>query len=82
MLFQDVESGSDFYVDPGLIKSDYQRKLQRHSEQVEGICRNLGFAFHRLVTSQPLELALLDFLRSRNRRGKLIRRRTQRTGSL
>lgn len=82
MLFQDVETGSDFYIDPESIRSDYQRKLEQHSEQVKGICRNLGFAFHRVVTNQPLELALLDFLRSRNRRGKLIRHRTQRTRSL
>jgi uncharacterized protein (DUF58 family) len=81
-LFQDVESTRDIYIDPAAVRAGYQRKLQRHGEQVEGVCRNLGFAFHRLVTSQPLELALLDFLRSRNRRGKLIRRRTQRTGSL
>lgn len=82
MLFQDVESGSDFYIDPDSIRSDYQGKLQQHTEQVESICRKLGFAFHRMVTNQPLELALLDFLRSRNRRGKVIRHRTQRTRSL
>src|SRR5215469_17139429 len=47
MLFQDVESGGDFYIDPDAIRGDYQRKLQHHTQQVEGICRNLGFAFHR-----------------------------------
>jgi uncharacterized protein (DUF58 family) len=77
MLFQDVESGRDFFLDPVTVRAEYQRKLQHHSEQVQGICRNLGFAFHRLVTSQPMELALLDFLRSRSRRGKLIRRRAR-----
>lgn len=82
MLFQDVESRRDFYIDPESIRTDYQRKLQHHIEQVEGMCRKLGFAFHRIVTNQPLELALLDFLRSRNRRGKLIRHRTQPTRSL
>lgn len=81
MLFQDIETRRDFYLDPATIRADYQRKLQRHGEQVEGICRNLGFAFHRIVTSRPMELALLDFLHSRNRRGKLIRRRTQGTRS-
>ena len=37
--------------------------------------RNWASTFHRLVTDQPLELALSDFLRSRRRRNKLIRRR-------
>lgn len=82
MLFQDVESGRDFYVDPDSIRTNYQRKLQSHSEQVEGICRNLGFAFHRMATNQPLELALLDFLRSRSRRGKLVRHGAQPTRPL
>jgi len=78
MLFQDVESQREFYLDPGSIRADYQRKLQQHCEKAESICRNLGFSFHQLVTNQPLELALLDFLRSRSRRGKLVRRHTQR----
>jgi uncharacterized protein (DUF58 family) len=77
MLFRDLESTRDVFLDPVTVRAEYQRKLQRHSEQVQGICRNLGFAFHRLVTNQPLELALLDFLRSRSRRGKIIRRQTR-----
>jgi uncharacterized protein (DUF58 family) len=74
--FQDLESQRDLYLDPPAARVEYQRKLQQHGAQVEGICRNLGFTFHRLMTSQPMELALLDFLRSRSRRGKLVRRRT------
>jgi hypothetical protein len=48
---------------------------------VEGICHKLGFGFHRLVTNEPLELALHDFLRLRSRRGKRIRRRTPTTSA-
>jgi uncharacterized protein (DUF58 family) len=79
MLFQDTESEREFFLDPASVRADYQRKLQRHCEQAESICRKLGFSFHRLVTDQPLEIALLDFLRSRSRRGKLVRRHTQRS---
>jgi hypothetical protein len=46
---------------------------------VEAICRKLGVAFHRVVTDRSMDLALQDFLRSRARRGKLVRRRQQRT---
>jgi uncharacterized protein (DUF58 family) len=77
MLFQDVESQRDIYLDPEAVRTEYQRRLQSHSQAVESICRKLGFAFHRVVTNQPMDLALLDFLRSRNRRGKRINRRTQ-----
>jgi uncharacterized protein (DUF58 family) len=79
MLFQDVESEKDFYLDPEAMRPEYQRRLQAHTDGVETVCRKLGFAFHRVVTNQPLELALFDFLKSRRRRGKVIRRRTQAT---
>jgi uncharacterized protein (DUF58 family) len=77
MLFEDVESGRDFYIDPDTARADYQRRLQAHCAEIEGICRKIGCAFYRLPTSRPLELALMDFLRSRARRGRLIRRRSQ-----
>lgn len=79
MLFQDVESQKDIYLDPETVRAEYQRKLQAHGLGVEGVCRKLGFAFHRVVTNQPMDIALFNFLQSRNRRGKLIRRRTQST---
>ncbi|HTA29578.1 MAG TPA: VWA domain-containing protein, partial [Candidatus Cybelea sp.] len=78
-LFQDVESEKDIYIDPAAVREIYQRRLREHGEGVEAICRKLGFAFHRVLTDRPLDLALLDFLRSRVRRGRLVRRRQQRT---
>jgi uncharacterized protein (DUF58 family) len=77
MLFQDVESERDLYLDPEAVRPDYQRKLAEHGEAVEKICRRLGIAFHRLTTNTPLEVGLSDFLRSRSRRGKTVRRRAQ-----
>ncbi|MGC9940622.1 MAG: DUF58 domain-containing protein [Verrucomicrobiota bacterium] len=77
MLFRDVESQKEIYLDPAVVRSEYQHRLEAHSEGVEGICRKLGFAFHRIVTSRPMDLALLEFLRGRNRRDKRIQRRAQ-----
>lgn len=77
MLFQDVESGKNYYLDPAAARSEYQRRLQTHTDGVENVCRKLGFTFLRVVTNQPLELALFDFLKSRQRRGKIVRRRNQ-----
>src|ERR1017187_9256405 len=76
LLFQDRESQQDLYVDPQALRSEYQRRLTGHCRQAEIICQKLGAAFYRLVTDQPLELALADFLRGRRRRNKLIRRGT------
>ena len=77
MLFQDLENGRDVYADPAALRADYQQRLAIHNRNAETICQKLGAAFHRVVTDQPLELALLDFLRGRSRRNKLVRRRSQ-----
>jgi uncharacterized protein (DUF58 family) len=76
-LFEDAESRKQLYLEPAVVRSDYLRRLQSHSDGVAGICRKLGFAFLRLATNQPLDLALHEFLRTRNRRGKRLSRRSQ-----
>lgn len=78
-LFQDVESRREIYLDPQGVRAEYQRKLQDHGLGVQGICHKLGFGFHRLMTNQPLELALHEYLRIHNQRGKRIRRRAPST---
>jgi len=75
MLFQDLESRQDVYIDPEALRAEYQSRLAGHCRLAEGLCQKLGAAFHRLVTDQPLELALVDFLRGRSRRNKRVRRR-------
>ena len=77
MLFQDIESQKDLYVDPEAVRSEYQLRLKRHTDGVESVCAKLGFSFHRVVTNEPLELALFHFLKSRGDRRKAVRRRTQ-----
>jgi uncharacterized protein (DUF58 family) len=75
VLFQDLESRQDVFVDPAALRSEYQRRLAGHCRQAEVLCQKLGAAFHRAVTDQPVEMALVDFLRGRSRRNKLVRRR-------
>ena len=38
------------------------------------MCRRFGIHLHQLATNQPLELALFEFLKMRQERGKLVRR--------
>lgn len=75
-LFHDLETEQELYVDPDSARTHYLGNLKRHCDQLLAICQKLGIALRRLPTDQPLELALLDFLKERMRRGKLSRRAT------
>ncbi len=73
-LFEDVESGRSFYVDPIAAQKEYENKLKNHLESVKVICRNLGIDYHLFATDRPFDLALLEFLHDRMRRRKQVRR--------
>lgn len=65
VTFVDLETGRDLYIDPASARANYRKNFGDHAEQVRGVCQSLGIDFHQLATSQPLELALFDFLQSR-----------------
>jgi uncharacterized protein (DUF58 family) len=67
-MFQDLESGRTFFVDPLNAKKEYRRRLENHCTRVRATCQRLGAPCLRLSTDQPLELALFDFLRERMQR--------------
>ena len=73
-LYEDVETGRDFYLDPALARKGYLKRLENHLAAVQETCQGLGIGFHRFTTDRPLELALFDVLRSRTQRGKRLRR--------
>ena len=81
MLFEDLESRREVYVDPLLLRTDYRQQFEAHCREAEALCQKLGASFHRLVTNQPLELALAEFLRGRSRRNKLVRRHARAVSS-
>ena len=67
-LFEDLESGQKIYSDPDLVRSEYLRKLDAHNKAIQAECASAGAAFRQLVTDQPLELALAEFLQARRQR--------------
>jgi uncharacterized protein (DUF58 family) len=75
VMFQDVESGRELFIDPASARDDYLKKIRAHNDGIESVCRGLGIACRRLATNRPLELALFDFLRERAQRGKFVKRR-------
>jgi uncharacterized protein (DUF58 family) len=72
-LFEDIETGKTFYVDPPAAQKEYAGKLQNHMASIKTICRNLGIDYHLFATNRPFDLALLEFLHDRMRRRKQIR---------
>ncbi len=77
LLFHDLESSRDVFVDPRGARAEYQRRFAAHERQAETVCQKLGAAFQRIITDQPLEIALADFLRGRQRGKNPARRRAQ-----
>lgn len=70
VMFRDVESGRDLFIDPGPARKDYLRRLAAHNEGLRATCQRLGAGFRSLTSDRPLELAMFDFLRERMQRGK------------
>ncbi len=64
-LFEDLETDQKIYADPELIRNEYMNRLEAHNTAVRSECDSVGAAFRQLVTDEPLELALAEFLQAR-----------------
>ena len=73
--FLDLETGRDLFLEPSLARAEYTRRRDAHLAGIHAVCQRLGISHHRLITDQPLELALFDFLNARRGRGKTVRRK-------
>jgi len=65
VLFQDMESGQELYIDPVVARKEYQEKLTAHLKQVAECCERLGVSITQLSTEDSIEKALPEFLRTR-----------------
>lgn len=73
-LLEDAESGRTLYVDPSAVRDAYVQRRRAHDAALAEMCRRMGVGRMELETTQPLEFALLEFVRQRQRRGRLVRR--------
>lgn len=64
-LFEDLETDQKIYADPNLVRNEYMNRLEAHNTAVRQECDSVGAAFRQLVTDEPLELALAEFLQAR-----------------
>ena len=70
VVFRDVESERDLFIDPSTARKEYLLRLKTHSDTICAACQRLGAGFRSLRTDRPIELAMFDFLRERHQRGK------------
>jgi len=67
-LFEDLESGQKIYSDPDTIRAQYLDRLETHNRAIQTECEAVGAAYRQLITDEPLELALAEFLQARRQR--------------
>ena len=73
LLLKDLETDRDLFIDPKQAVGRYLEKLQDHIGGIKKICANHGIQHQLLPSDEPLEFALLEFLNSRARRGRMTR---------
>lgn len=74
VMFRDVESGRDLFIDPATARKEYLKRLQAHNDAVLGTAQRLGAGCRTFSTDCPLELAMFDFLRERMQLGRATSR--------
>lgn len=65
VLFRDLESGREVYVDPASARETYRRRLAEHLQSIETCCGRLGITHRRITTNSPLDQVLAEFLHAR-----------------
>ena len=64
-LLVDLETDQRFEVIPEYIKTAYREKIDAHIEQLRSLARGSGMDYQLLVTNQPLDRALREYLKLR-----------------
>lgn len=79
-MVRDMETGRDIYVEPTQARATYQENFAAHEAQIIETCSKLGAQYSRMLTSNPLEDALFDLIRSQMQRGRKVMRRNRAGG--
>lgn len=65
---RDIETDETVIVDPRFLADGYRRRFEEHLEALQRACRRLGADYIRVLSDEPLDRALLDYLNFRARR--------------
>jgi uncharacterized protein (DUF58 family) len=80
-IFEDAETGRELYVDPDAIRREYLARFAAHAEVLVQTCRDHGIEFRQLLTNEPMEAALFDFLSARQRFQRFLLKRRPGAGT-
>ena len=75
-IFEDMESGQNLILDPGLAREAYLEKIKAHNEALDGVFSAQGITSFRVSTTEPMELVLLKFLQEQPARAVTRQRRS------
>ena len=75
-IFEDMESGRNLILDPGMARESYQQKYNAHNAALDGIFSAQGIPGFRVTTTEPLERVLQRFLEERPARAVVRQRRS------
>ena len=64
-----METGEEIITEPIHIKKDYQRNMESFCDYYSDQCRKNRIDYIKLLTNQPLDLALTEYLIKRRRIG-------------
>lgn len=64
---EDLETGDTIKVDTAAVKKDYQTKLTAHLDGIKKELTGRNIDYRLLITDEPVDQALRDYLRARNR---------------
>jgi uncharacterized protein (DUF58 family) len=67
-LLEDMETGDQIEISAEYARKEYSRRIREHSETMKRKARDVGADYVLLDTTQPLDLALREYLLFRQRR--------------
>lgn len=73
-MFEDMETARTLHADPVAARRAYVERFAAHALALQSACARQGISFSRIATSEPLDLALFEFLQRRKRtvRGRRV----------
>lgn len=66
VMFQDMETGRQIYVDPAAAAKDYQKRFNEHETQIIQACANLGVSYLPTTTDLPFHRLMYDLVQRRS----------------
>ena len=68
VILMDLETDERMEVTPEYTRNEYRSKIDAHIEKLRDLTRGAGMDYHLLITDQPLDAALREYLTIRQGR--------------